>query len=107
MLKNKFSELFIILSVGVQKDYKGILNQIKKMDPKLLLFIKKTNFSSRSIDDLVVEAKSLKIKHKIFNTVFNSIEFISSTKNSINYNKFCLITGSINFVGEVYLKIKN
>ena len=56
--------------MGVQKDYKGILNQIKKMNPKLLLFINKTNFSSRPVDDLVVEAKSLKIKHKIFNTVF-------------------------------------
>ena len=76
------------------------------MNPKLLLFIKKTNFSSRTIDDLVVEAKSLKIKHKIFNTVFDSIEFISSTNNSINYNKFCLITGSINFVGEVLSKDK-
>ena len=47
VLKTKFSEPFIILSVGVQKDYKGILNQIKKMNPKLLLFINKTNFSSR------------------------------------------------------------
>ena len=76
------------------------------MDPKLLFFIKKTNFSSRTIDDLVVEAKSLKINHEIFNTVFHSIEFISSTNNSINYNKFCLITGSINFVGEVLSKDK-
>ena len=106
VLKNKFSELFIILSVGIQKDYKGILNQIKKMNPKLLFFINKTNFSSRTIDDLVVEAKSLKIKHKIFNTVFDSIEFISLTNNSINYNKCCLITGSINFVGEVLSKDK-
>ena len=74
--------------MGIQKDYKGILNQIKKMNPKLLLFINKTNFSSRTVDDLVVEAKSLKINHKIFNTVFDSIEFISSINNSINYNKF-------------------
>ena len=71
------------------------------MNPKLLLFINKTNFSSRPVDDLVVEAKSLKIKHKIFNTVFDSIEFVSSINNKINYNKYCLITGSINLVGEV------
>ena len=76
------------------------------MDPKLIIIYKKTNFSSRTVDDLVVEAKSLKINHEIFNTVFDSLEFISSTNNSINYNKFCLITGSINLVGEVLSKDK-
>ena len=92
--------------MGVKKIIKGIINQIKKMNPKLLIFINKSNFSSRSVDDLVVEAVSLKIKYKIFNTVFDfRIHF--SINNRINYSKYCLITGSINLVGEVLSEDKN
>ena len=101
VIKSKLSELFIILSVGTQKDYKGILNQIKKINPKLLILVKKTNFNSRSVNDLIVEANNLEIKNKAFNTVFDSIRFVSSINKNLNYQKTCLITGSVNLVGEV------
>ena len=39
-IKSKLSELFIILSVGTQKDYKGILNQIKKMSITMSYLLK-------------------------------------------------------------------
>ena len=101
VFKNKLSELFIILSVGTQKDYKGILNQIKKMKPKLLILIKKTKFNSRSVNDLIIEANNLEIKNKVFNTVFSAIRFVSSINESVNYQRICLIAGSVNLVGEV------
>ncbi len=101
VIKSKLSELFIILSVGTQKDYKGILNQIKKMRPKLLILIKRTNFNSRPVNDLIMEANNLEIKNKVFNTVFDSIKFVSSINANLNYQKTCLIAGSVNLVGEV------
>ena len=107
VIKNKVSELVIILSLGTQKDYKGILCQIKKMKPKLLILIKKTNFNSRPVDDLITEAKTLKINNKVFNTVFDSLEFVSSINKNLNFRSICLIAGSVNLVGEVLAKDKN
>ncbi len=101
VIKSKLSEIFIILSVGTQKDYKGILNQIKKMNPKLLILIKKTNFNSRSVNDLIIEANNLEIKNKVFNTIIDSIRFASSKNETLSSQKTCLIAGSINLVGEV------
>ena len=106
VVKNRLFGLFIILSVGEQKDYKGILNQVSKMKPKLLLLIKKTNFNNRSPEDMLVEVNNLKIKHKIFNTVCESLRFVSSTKEGLNSQKICVIAGSINLVGQVLAKDK-
>ncbi len=107
IIKNKISELFIILSLGAQKDYKGILCQIKKMKPNLLILIKKTNFNSRPVDDLITEANTLEINYKVFNTVIDSIEFVSSINKNLNFRRVCLIAGSVNLVGEVLAKDKN
>ena len=80
VLKNNLSKLIIILSIGLQKDYKGILYQVKKMNPKLLLLTKKTNFNSRPVEDLLIEADRLKMKYKIFNSVFDAMKFVSLKK---------------------------
>ncbi len=104
--QDKSSRFYLILSVGIQKDYKGILKHIKKMNPELLLLVKRTNFSSRPAEDLFSEASNLKIKCKIFNTVIQSIKFVSSIEEGLYNKKKCLIAGSINLVGEVLLKDK-
>ena len=53
------------------------------------------------MNDLIIEANNLEIKNKAFNTVFDSIRFVSSINKNLNYQKTCLITGSVNLVGEV------
>jgi folylpolyglutamate synthase/dihydropteroate synthase len=71
------------------------------MNPKLLILIKKTNFNSRSVNDLIIEANNLEIKNKVFNTIIDSIRFASSKNETLSSQKTCLIAGSINLVGEV------
>ncbi|PPR27331.1 MAG: Folylpolyglutamate synthase [Alphaproteobacteria bacterium MarineAlpha9_Bin4] len=101
VLKKQTSRIIIILSLGIRKDYKAILKQIKKINPKFLVLIRKTNFSSRSAKDLYVEASRLKIKCKIINSTLETIEFAASIKSRYNARNICLIAGSINLVGEI------
>ena len=77
------------------------------MKPNLLILIKKTNFNSRPVDDLITEANTLEINYKVFNTVIDSIEFVSSINKNLNFRRVCLIAGSVNLVGEVLAKDKN
>ena len=104
IFEKKISNIIIILSVGVKKDYKGILKEIKKIEPKLLMLIKKTNFSSRSAEELYVEANRLNIKCKIFNTISETLNFYSLLKTDTHFKNTCLIAGSISLVGEVLNK---
>ncbi|MDC3024002.1 Mur ligase family protein [Alphaproteobacteria bacterium] len=101
--KKKFLKLYIVLSVGIQKDYKAILKQIKKMKPTKLFFIKSTGFSSRSSEDLFIQARNLNIKCKILDTLFDAMKFVSLIKEKKTIKKTCLIVGSTNLVGKALL----
>lgn len=100
ILKNKINKIFIILALGIKKDKKKILKQIKKINPRLLFLIKKTNFTNIPAIDLYKEAKQLNLCCKIFDTVKESINFIDKLKDKKVKKKTCLISGSINLVGD-------
>ena len=100
VFSKKISNIIIILSIGIRKDYKGILRQIKQMNPKLLMLIKKNNFSSRSAEDLYAEASRLEIKCRIFNTISEVLKFSLLFNSEKNFKNTCLVAGSISLVGE-------
>jgi len=107
ILRKKINSIYLIVSLGIKKDYTSILRKIRKINPDHLLLIRKNNFSSRPIKDISVQASILNIKFKVFDTISDSIRFVSSLKNSSHQKKVCLITGSINLVGEALALDKN
>ena len=104
VFKKKISNITIILSLGIRKDYKGILKQIKKIDPAILILIKKTNFSSIPAEKLYLEADRLNIKCKVLNTISETLNNSSLLKSSPHIRNTCLIVGSTSLVGDVLNK---
>jgi len=104
LIKRK-SNLVIILAIGIAKDFKGILKQIKKMKPNSLILLNKTNFSSRSNEEIYLEAKKLKINCNLLEDIYEAINLFSN-KEYQRRETICLLAGSINLVGEV-IKLDN
>ncbi|MEC6997281.1 MAG: Mur ligase family protein [Pseudomonadota bacterium] len=105
VLKKNISNLIIILGVGIAKDYKGILKQIKKMKPNSLILLNKTNFNSRPAKELYIEAKKLKLNCNLLGDIYDAINIFSKKKYQTT-KAVCLLAGSINLVGEV-IKLDN
>ena len=91
--------------MGIAKDYKGILKQIKKMKPNSLILLNKTNFSSRSAKEVYIEAKKLNLNCNLLEDIHEAICLFSKKKYQ-TIKAICLLTGSINLVGEV-IKLDN
>ena len=96
----------IVLGVGIAKDYKGILKQIKKIDPNLLISLKETSFSNRPAKEISYEARLLNIKCKVLKNIKEALHHFENEKRYKKKRVTCLITGSISLVGEV-LSIDN
>ena len=101
IIKKKPEHLVIVLGVGIAKDYKGILKQIKKIDPNLLISLKDTNFSNRPAKEINYQARLLKIKCKVLKNIKEALHHFENEKRYKKKRVTCLITGSISLVGEV------
>ncbi len=105
--KHEINNIILILALGINKDYKSILKEIRKMKPRVLLLPKITNFNNRKTLDIALIAKKLSIKCKVLNNTEDAISFACNLKQKIkSQNKICLIAGSINLIGEVLKKDK-
>ena len=98
--KNFFSELIVIVGLGIKKDYKKVLLEIKEMNPTFICFIKEVRFSSYSPEKLQKESNLLNINSKIFDNVFEAINY-SSESNITDMKNNILVTGSISLLGEL------
>lgn len=96
----QFSNLSIIVSIGIKKDYKKILLQIIDMKPSFICFIKDVNFSNHNPKILKTETDNVQIRSDIFNNLSMAIDYASGQTSKQNKNNI-LVTGSIALLGEL------
>ncbi len=101
----KMDNFYMILTLGIRKDYKSILKVIKKAKPKILFLLKGKSFSSHNPEKIKAAADKLKIYSIISDNIYDSLDIIKKNKNTC-YKKKVIITGSIGFVGSFLSEIK-
>ncbi len=97
---NIINPIFII-GLGIKKDYKGILKEIKKTDPGLICFLSELKFHSHKPEKLKQFATKLKINTFIGEGITETLDYL---KSKYKKNNLILITGSIGLVGDVLNK---
>ena len=101
----KMEKFYIILALGIRKDYINILNVIKKADPKILFVLKGESFNSHNPKKIKAIADQLKIQSFISKSIFDALDTIKKDKNECTKKKV-VITGSIGLVGSFLGEIK-
>ena len=103
--RSKAENFYIILALGVKKDYKSILRVIKKANPKILFVLKGKGFSSHNPKKIKVIADQLKIHSIIAENIYDALNIIKKNKNKCDKKKV-VISGSIGLVGSFLEEIK-
>ena len=96
---------YIVLALGIRKDYINILKVIKKANPKTLFVLKGESFNSHNPKKIKAAADQLKINSFISESIFDALYNIQKDKNICDKKKV-VITGSIGLVGNFLAKIK-
>ncbi len=97
--KIKMKDFYMILALGIKKDYKEIIKEIKKVNPKNLCIVSGKNFNSHNPKKIKKAADKLNIKSIIFEDVFDALNNIKKVDNNYGKKKI-IITGSISLVGN-------
>ena len=101
----KMKNFYIILALGIRKDYINILKVIKKANPKILFVLKGESFNSHNPKKIKAAADQLKMHSFIAESIFDALNNIQKDKNICDKKKV-VITGSIGLVGNFLAKIK-
>ena len=101
----KMKNFYIILALGIRKDYINILKVIKKANPKILFVLKGESFNSHNPKKIKAVADQLKMHSFISESIFDALNNIQKDKNICDKKKV-VITGSIGLVGNFLAKIK-
>ena len=101
----KMKNFYIILALGIRKDYVNILKEIKKSNPKILFVLKGKTFNSHNPKKIQVIADQLKIHSIISESIYDALNIIKKDKSECE-NKKVVITGSIGLVGSFLAEIK-
>jgi folylpolyglutamate synthase/dihydropteroate synthase len=96
---------YIILALGIRKDYISILKVIKKANPKVLFVLKGESFNSHAPKKIKAIADQLKIQSIISNSIYDALNAIKKDENTFDKKKV-VITGSIGLVGKFLSEIK-
>ena len=103
--KIKIKNFYIVIALGIKKDYVNIFKVIKKAKPKALFIAKGKNFNSHNPKKLKLVADQLKIHSIISEDIYDALNAIKQY-NSAFEKKKVVITGSIAFVGDFLSEIK-
>ena len=101
----KMKNFYIILALGIRKDYVNILKVIKKANPKILFVLKGKNFNSHNPKKIQAIADQLKIHSIISESIYDALNTIKKDKSTCDKKKV-VITGSIGLVGSFLAEIK-
>ena len=101
----KMKDFYIILALGIRKDYINILKVIKRANPKILFVLTGESFNSHNPKKIKAAADQLKIRSFISESIFDALDFIKKGKNTGDKKKV-VITGSIGLVGSFLAQIK-
>ena len=100
----KMKNFYIVLALGIRKDYVNILKVIKKSNPKILFVLKGESFNSHNPKKIKAMADQLKIHSFISESIFDALDAIKKDKNTYG-KKRVIITGSIGSVGSFLTEI--
>jgi dihydrofolate synthase/folylpolyglutamate synthase len=92
-----------VIGLGIKKDYKGIIKEIKKTKPGLICFLSEVNFHCHKPEKLKKFANQLEIESYIGKNINDILDFITS-KNKTNKKQLTMITGSIGLIGDILIK---
>ena len=101
----KMKNFYIIIALGIKKDYINILKVIKKANPKTLFILKGKNFNSHNPKKIQMKADQFKMQSIISEDIYDALNTIKKEKN-IHDKKKVVITGSIGLVGSFLSGIK-
>ena len=101
----KMKNFYVILALGIRKDYVNILKVIKKSNPKILFVLKGKSFSSHNPKKIKATADQLKIYSIISESIYDALNTIKKDKSTCSKRKV-VITGSIGLVGSFLAEIK-
>tara|TARA_B100001121_G_scaffold305091_2_gene321707 strand:+ start:1391 stop:2608 length:1218 start_codon:yes stop_codon:yes gene_type:complete len=101
----KMKNFYIILALGIRKDYINILKVIKKANPKILFVLQGKSFNSHEPKKIKAVADQLKISSIISENIYDALNIIKKDKNTCDKKKV-VITGSIGLVGSFLAEIK-
>ena len=96
---------YIVLALGIRKDYINILKVIKKANPKILFVLKGKSFNSHNPKKIKAVADQLEICSIISENIYDSLDTIKKDKIACDKKKV-VITGSIGLVGNFLAEIK-
>ena len=98
--KEKVNNFYMILALGIKKDYINILRVIKKTGPNILFLVDGKNFSNHDPYKIKKIADKFKIHSIVSNNVHQALNSIKKESNNYEKKKV-IITGSIGLVGSV------
>ena len=98
-------DFYIILSLGIRKDYVNILKVIKKANPKTLFILKGKSFNSHKPNKIKETADQLQIYSNISKDIYDALDTIKKDKSTSSKKKV-VITGSIGLVGSFLSEIR-
>ena len=101
----KMKNFYIILALGIRKDYVSILKVIQKANPKTLFVLKGKSFNSHSPKKIQAIADQLKIYSIISESIYDALNIIKKNESTCDKKKV-VITGSIGLVGGFLADIK-
>ncbi len=83
----KMKNFYIILALGIKKDYINILKVIKKANPKILFVLKGESFNSHNPKKIKAVAEQLKMHSLISESIFDALYNIQKDKNICDKKK--------------------
>ena len=92
----KYSELHLLVGVGSEKDAEGIYSEIKKLNSPFKLYLTKTPFKGRELNEYPKEMiENAAAADEDFHRMLNEIS------RRCKEDDLCVISGSLYLVGEV------
>ena len=98
--KSKIEKFYIILALGIKKDYKSILRVIKKANPKILFVLKGKGFSSHNPKKIKSIAYQLKIYSIISENIYDALDIIKKNKNKCDKKKVVITKAANPIIGK-------
>ena len=103
--RTNMKNFYIILALGIRKDYINILKVIKKANPKSIFILNGKSFNSHNPEKIKRTAEKLKLHSIISEDIYDALNIIKSDKNSYKKKKV-VVTGSIGLVGSFLSEIR-
>ena len=103
--KTKIDSFYMILALGIKKDYLSIIKEIKKVNPNMLYIVSGKSFKSHKPKSIKRAADKIKMNSIIFEDIFDALNNIKKVDNNFNKKKV-IITGSIGLVGNFLERIR-